>query len=341
MAHSWDAVLLPPGYAYGFSGGPWFDVRKHRMDGGGEQRVQILEEPLWRWSALRRNFRNDADVDDLVDFYLARRGETYGFLFLDPADFSTSPTDRVGPFAGIDQLIGFGDGTTTRFKLRKQYSDPGGMSARAFPRRVVPILGTATESMAKVLNVNAGASIAPVATVAGVTDSGAVFLPLLQEVQLSTAPTLGQEVRWGGYFATPARFDNGESGMDATIAGFRSDEAPFEVQSLPFDDPVPLIAGGSPYGYEALPTSGWCELTSRKGFLKEAATISTLSGVLDDLSNYPTGGPHMLIRNTGSAGLTVYDYFIAAVDTIPAGSAAWLFVKEDASGNRTPLLVFI
>lgn len=338
MATSWDPVLLPPGYAFGFTGGPAFDVRIDRTDGGGEFRVQVLEEPFWRWQALRKNFSDEADVSGLIDWFLARRGPLYGFLFLDPADFSTA-SDKVSPPNQLDQIIGFGDGVRTRFRLRKQYRDPGLMTARDFPRRVVPMTGVATEAVARVLDVAVGASIAPKAAVAGVLDTGATFLPMSQEVVFSSPPALGATITWGGYHVVPVRFDGVDGSIEATITGFRSDEAPFQLVSLPFDDPVPLIAGGSPYGYEVLPTQGTCELSGRKGFLKEATTAAALTGYLDDLANYPTGGPHMRIVNLGSsASITVRDALGNVVGAVPAASRADLFVREDASGNRTPVL---
>lgn len=339
MANSWDPVLLPPGYAYGFTGGPAFDTRYIKMDGGGQQRVQVVEEPIWRWSALRKNFRNGADVNGLRDFFLARRGGLYGFLFLDPADSSTAPDGRAAPLP-TDQLIGFGDGATRRFKLRKQYSDPGGMTARTFVRRVIPMLGTADPAVARIIGVDAGDDISPQASVDGVTDSGAVFLPMSLEVELAAAPAIGQEVRWGGYFVTPVGFaDSTDKGFEATMAGFMADEASFDVESLPFDDPVPLVPGGSPYGavVHSAATAN-IELSGRAAFLHEVEANAAISGYLDDLDNYPTGGPHLFIVNTGPSTMTVRDSLGSSIGTVSSGGRVWLFVKEDAAGNRTPVL---
>lgn len=341
MSRSWDPVLLPPGYAYGFSGGPAFDTRILRMDGSGEQRVQVREEPVWKWSALRRNFRNGADVAGLRDFYLARRGAFYGFLFLDPFDYSTNPNDHTGTPNALDQVIGFGDGTTTRFRLRKQYQDPGGMSARDFPRRVVPLLGTATAAVARVLNVATGDDISPTAAVDGVIDSGATFLPLSLEVLLSSAPAIGEQVTWGGYFVAPARFsETTDQGFDATIAGFEADEAPFDIESIAFDDPVPLVPGGSPYGHRAYPTQVTdFEMSGRDVFLHEVQCQAAISGYLDDLSYYPFGGPHMRIVNTGGQTLTVRDRLGSVVGTITAGSRLDLYIKDVGGGSRQPWLL--
>lgn len=339
MSNSWDPITLPPGYAYGFSGGPEFDVRIRSTD-GGEFRLQVRDEPTWRWSALRRNFGDDADVGSLIDFFLARRGNLYGFLFLDPRDFSTAE-DHASEPTELDQLIGVGDGTTTRFRLRKQYRDPGGMTARDFPRRVVPLLGTASEAVAKILNVEPGTDLTPTAAVDGTPDTGAVWLPMSQEVELSVAPDIGAEVRWGGYFVVPARFDMAPGqGLEASINGFRADEAPFSVVSLPFDDPVPLVPGGSPYGHRLRENQGTAfELSARDAFLHEVDTGSACDAFLDDFEFYPTGGPHLLLLNTGPFTITVRDRFGSTVGDVPGNTRAWLFVKEDGSGNRTPILV--
>lgn len=326
MSNSWDNVLLPPGYAYGFSGGSDFETRIIPTD-GSEFRLQMREDPIWSWSALRRNFGADADVSSLIDFFLARRGPLYGFLFLDPRDFSTFE-NHTGEPTPLDQVIGFGDGVATRFRLRKQYRDPGGMTARDFPRRVVPMLGTATEAVAKVLNVDIGADISPRVAVDGTTDTGATWLPLSQEVALSSPPAIGAQVTWGGYFVTPARFDVAPGqGLEATISGFRA-------------DPVPLVPGGSPYGHRLRASQSTnFELSGRDAFLHEVQATNAISGYLDDLDSYPTGGPHLLLVNTGSATITVRDKFGSSVGTVSAGSRASLFVKEDGAGNRTPLLL--
>lgn len=340
MTNSWDNVLLPPGYAYGFSGGPAHDTRIVKMDGGGEQRIQVREEPIWRWSALRKNFR-DADVRGLRNWVLARKGALFGWLFLDPSDFSTNPNDDCGLPTALDQVIGYGDGVTTRFKLRKQYSDPGGMTARNFPRRVVALTGAATGAVARVIGRNEGDDISPAFAVDGVVDAAAVLLPMAMEVEFSSAPAIGTQLTWGGYFVVPVRFgETTDQGLDAAIKGFATDEAPFDIESIPFDDPVPLVPGGSPYGAKVLEDQVTnFEMSGRAAFFWEVEALANISAWLDDLDNYPTGGPHVLLKNTGTNTITVRDRLGVAVGTVGAGLRSELFVKEDASGNRTPSLI--
>lgn len=342
MSNSWDNVLLPPGYAYGFTGGPSFDTRITRMDGGGEQRVQVLDEPGWRWSATRKNFSAESDIRNLTNWFLARRGSLYGFLFFDPQDFSTAE-DGVSAPTALDQTIGFGDGVQTRFKLRVQYPDPGGMTARTFPRRVVPLLGTATGPLAREIGyLNAGDSIAPAVAVAGTTvTSGAVWLQHQKEVILPTPPAMGDRVSWGGLFATPVRFaESTDQGLDRMITGFLSGDAAFEVEAIPFDDPVPPMPGGSPYGHQDFPALLTdISISAHNGFLVTAEVNANVNGYLDDLDNYPPGGPHLFITNSGTSTLTVRDSLGSSVGTVASSGRAWLFVKEDASGNRTPVLL--
>lgn len=342
MSNSFDSVLLPPGYAYGFTGGPAFDTRISRMDGGGEQRVGLLEEPRWRWSALRKNFSPEADIRSLTNWFLARRGALYGFLFFDPQDFSTAE-DGVSAPTPLDQTIGFGDGVQTRFKLRKQYPDPGGMTARTFVRRVVPLLGTATASVAREIGyLDAGDSVAPSVAVAGVTvTSGVVWLQHQKEVVLPTPPAMGERVSWGGYLVTPVRFgESTDQGLDRMISGFLSGEASFDIESIPFDDPVPPMPGGSPYGHQDFPNlTTDIGLSAHNGFFVSAEVNANVNGYLDDLDNYPPGGPHMFIANTGTSTLTVRDSLGSSVGSVTTSSRAWLFVREDASGNRTPVLL--
>lgn len=332
--------MLPPGYSYGFQGDIAFDTRIVVTDGGGEQRVQVREEPKWRWSALRKNFKGDGDVRGLRNFFLARRGALYGFQFFDPFDYSTASDDTSTP-SGTDQIIGYGDGATTRFKLIKQYTDTGqpSITGRTFPRRVVPIETTSSGELSRAMGINENTALAPVATVNAVAVA-ATFLPMSAEVELAVAPALGEVVRWGGYFTVPARFASvTDQGLEATITGFESDEAPFEIESVPFDDPVPLVPGGSPYGYKEVTPAADIEMSGRDVAVWDATPTANINAFLDDLISYPTGGPHLWIINRSAFTITLIDSVGATVGTVAGGAVSRLFVKEDSSGLRTPILL--
>jgi len=138
----------------------------------------------------------------------------------------------------------------------------------------------------------------------------------------------------------PARFsENTDQGLDKTISGFLADEASFEIESLGFDDPVPLMPGGSPYGHQHYPNLLTdISLSARGGFYVSLQANAAVSGYLDDLDNYPTGGPHLFLQNYGSSAFTVRDALGTSVGTVAVNGQAWFFVREDGSGNRTPVL---
>ena len=342
MTNSWDNVVLPPGYAYSFSGGPGFDTRIVSMDGGGEQRVQTKAEPTWRWSAMRRNFRDGADVRDLIRFFLSRRGAVYGFLFIDPMDYSTNPTDDSSAPAASDQVIGYGDGSNQRFRLYKTYRDQGGVLSRDFTRRIIPLEGSATAAEAALFGISEGDSLDAKVYIDGIEDPTATFLPISGEVSFTSAPASGAAISWSGRFAVPARFSaNTEASLESTIAGFQADEASFEIQSISFDDPTPISPGGNPCGYVELDSqSSSFEISGVRAAIWDITPTADISAFLDDLTNYPTGGKHLTIINrAGSNTITLYDYSRTSVGTIGAGEVKSLYVKENNTGNRTGVLI--
>ena len=58
-----------------------------------------------------------------------------------------------------------------------------------------------------------------------------------------------------------------------------------------------------------------------------------------DLSLYPPCGPYVLDNPSATEPMEVRDTLGGFVGTVPPGRRAYLFVKEDGAGNRTPLLV--
>ena len=99
--------------------------------GGPERRTDIVtlangfEERNTPWAHSRRRYdaglgmRSLADVERLLAFFEARKGQLYAFRWKDWADFRSGGV-LVEPDA-TDQTIGQGDGTTTTFQLVKTY----------------------------------------------------------------------------------------------------------------------------------------------------------------------------------------------------------------------------
>lgn len=57
-----------------------------------------------------------------------------------------------------------------------------------------------------------------------------------------------------------------------------------------------------------------------------------------DLSQFPPCGPY-IIDNPGPERMTVSDTLGSVIGTVEPGRRAWLLVKEDGAGNRTPVLL--
>ena len=99
--------------------------------GGPERRTDVVtlangfEERNTAWAHSRRRYdagigmRSLDDVELLIAFFEARRGQLYGFRWKDWSDFkSCKPSDEV---SYRDQVIAVADGVQTVFALQKNY----------------------------------------------------------------------------------------------------------------------------------------------------------------------------------------------------------------------------
>ncbi len=99
--------------------------------GGPERRTEIVtltngfEERNTPWAHSRRRYdagvglRSLDDVEALIAFFEARRGQLSGFRWKDWSDYKSCLASKtVGP---EDQIIGKGDGETRVFPLSKTY----------------------------------------------------------------------------------------------------------------------------------------------------------------------------------------------------------------------------
>lgn len=104
---SFHEVQFPASLSFGSVGGP-------------ERRSEIVtlanghEERNTPWTHSRRRYdagmglRSLSDIEELIAFFEARRGEMYGFRWKDWTDFKSCPADRDPEFG--DQKIGVGNG---------------------------------------------------------------------------------------------------------------------------------------------------------------------------------------------------------------------------------------
>ncbi|SIN59622.1 TIGR02217 family protein [Parasphingorhabdus marina DSM 22363] len=156
--------------------------------------------------------RSDAEIDQLLAFFRARRGAARAFRFRDPGDHSSA--DMTGVPAATDQLFGTGDGEQTRFALTKSYAQDGTDPQVRYITRPDP-----DSLIIAVDNVE--------------TDKW--ILRELGQVEFDDPPAAGLRVTAGFLFDVPVRFATDR--LDISHATFQAGDVPvvplLEVKEAP------------------------------------------------------------------------------------------------------------
>lgn len=184
--------------------------------GGPERRTEIVtlanghEERNTPWAHSRRHYdagvglRSLDDVEALIAFFEARRGQLYGFRWKDWSDYkSCLPSQTVGP---LDQLLGHGDGVTTVFALKKLYRSGDETYARPI---VKPVEGTVRVALA---NDPAFEGVQFAVDTAKGT------------LTFATPPTKGVAITAGFEFDVPVRFDTDR--IQTSVSSFQAGDVP-------------------------------------------------------------------------------------------------------------------
>jgi uncharacterized protein (TIGR02217 family) len=184
--------------------------------GGPERRTDVVtlasgfEERNTPWAHSRRRYdagiglRSMDDIDTLIAFFEARRGQMFGFRWKDWADFkSCKPSVQV---SATDQVIGTGDGVVTAFALRKAYVSGDAVYLRPVAKPVAGSVVVALDGVAQVEGVDFTVDAAT-----GV-------------VSFLAVPALGVPVTAGFEFDVPVRFDTDR--IQTSVATFRAGEVP-------------------------------------------------------------------------------------------------------------------
>lgn len=106
---SFHDVLFPESISYGSSGGPGFNTTVIELASGHEQRNINWKEQRATYDASH-GVKTREQMEELQDFFYARRGKAYGFRFKDWMDYQL-----------FDQVIGTGDGLKKTFQIIKRY----------------------------------------------------------------------------------------------------------------------------------------------------------------------------------------------------------------------------
>src|SRR5687768_14358938 len=120
---SFHEVRFPDNIAYGATGGPEFATTVVATGAGHEKRNDNRSEARGRWD-VASGLKKQAQIDELIAFFRARRGKAYGFRFKDWTDYEAS-----------DQLLGTGDDVQTQFELVKHYPSGSVIEVRTITNR--------------------------------------------------------------------------------------------------------------------------------------------------------------------------------------------------------------
>lgn len=196
-------VRFPANLSFGSAGGP-------------ERRTEIVtlangfEERNTPWAHSRRRYdagvglRSLADVEALIAFFEARRGQLHGFRWKDWADFRSAGA-KVPVTAG-DQAIGVGDGATVTFALAKTYRSGEQVYVRPVTK---PVSGTVKVAVA---------AQPMVESIDWTVDDATGVVTFVQPPDVGVAVTAGFE------FDVPVRFDTDR--IVTSVASFKAGEVP-------------------------------------------------------------------------------------------------------------------
>jgi uncharacterized protein (TIGR02217 family) len=194
---AFDDVSFPIAIGAEATVAPGFSTNIVTSASGNEYRNSNWQQARLRFDA-GPGVRSESEMQALIEFFRARRGAAIGFRFRDPYDFSSNAMSGI-PTAN-DQRIGIGDGSTTRFLLKKIYS--GGED-----RRVTrPVAGSVRIA------------------VDGVEQATGWTLESLGEIVFVAPPAAGASVTAGFLFDVPVRF--AEDRLEVNRATFLAGEAP-------------------------------------------------------------------------------------------------------------------
>ena len=121
---SFHEVRFPDNIAYGATGGPEFATTVVATGSGHEKRNVNWAEARGRWD-VASGLKKQAQIDELIAFFRARRGKAYGFRFKDWTDYRAT-----------GQLLGTGDDAQTQFQLVKHYPSGSVIEVRTITKPV-------------------------------------------------------------------------------------------------------------------------------------------------------------------------------------------------------------
>ncbi len=196
-------VRFPANLSFGSVGGPERLTDVVTLANGFEERNTPWQHSRRRYDAGVA-MRGLDDIETLIAFFEARRGQIHGFRWKDWADYKSGGA-LLDP-AYDDQLIAFGDDVTPSFQLTKTYRS----GAHEYERPITkPVRGT--------VRVGIGGDEQKEGVHYEVDTSTGI-------VTFNHPPNDGERVTAGYEFDVPVRFDTDR--IMVSVASFHAGDAP-------------------------------------------------------------------------------------------------------------------
>lgn len=196
-------IRFPTNVSYGSVGGPERLTEIVTLANGFEER----NTP---WAHSRRRYdagfglRSLNDVDQVIAFFEARRGQLYGFRWKDWSDYKSCAA--TAPVSAQDQRLGTGDGFTRVFAMSKRYLSGEASYLRPIAK---PVAGTVL------------VAVADDPKLEGVDYTLDITVGL---ITFASAPDIGAIVSAGFEFDVPVRFDTDR--IQTSVASFNAGDLP-------------------------------------------------------------------------------------------------------------------
>jgi len=199
-----ETPRFPEDISYGARGGPTYSTSIVKRLSGREIRNINWAYPLHKYNAAMA-VRAISDLDTIIDFFHVTSGAADAFRYKDWADYKT--VSALSTPTSTDQLIGVGDGVEVDFQLTKTYQVGSSTKVRNITK---PVTGTVLISLNDVTQ-GAGWTVN---TVTGI-------------VTFAVAPGGGVNVKWGGEFDVPVRFESDD--LQTSIVAYDSGVADINI----------------------------------------------------------------------------------------------------------------
>lgn len=204
MTEAFHDVLFPLAISFGASGGPERTNEIVRLQSGHEHRNLRHAHSRRRYD-VGTGVRSIEEMEQVLDFFEARRGSAASFRFRDPFDRKSCAL-AAAPMP-TDQNLGIGDGVARQFPLSKTY----GGGPDAYQRPIAkPVAGTVR------IAIDGDEIVAGQFTVDHATG--------LVTFAENAVPATGAVVTAGYEFDVAVRFDTDQ--LSASLSSFRAGQIP-------------------------------------------------------------------------------------------------------------------